>query len=204
MEHAVAQRGKSRPQMPKRAPAGALYREFFSWVETIVLSLVAVSLVFTFVVRIIRVDGDSMLPTLQNNNVLLISPFLYEVEQGDIVVLNSHEDEKLYIKRVIATGGQTVDIDFETGSVYVDGELLKEDYINELTFLEEGTEFPLTVPEGSIFVMGDNRNNSNDSRDYRLGTVDTRYVIGKAVFLAFPGTDESTGERDFGRIGVIA
>ena len=92
---------------------------------------------------------------------------------------------------------------FTGGSVYVDGVLLKEDYINELTFTEEGTAFPLVVPEGSIFVMGDNRNHSNDSRDSRLGTVDTRYVIGRAVLLAFPGPDSVTGERDFGRIGAV-
>ena len=97
-----------------------------------------------------------------------------------------------------------MDIDFSTGSVYVDGVLLKEDYINELTFTEEGTEFPLTIPEGSIFVMGDNRNHSNDSRDYRLGTVDTRFVIGKVVFMAFPGADIVTEEREYSRIGVIA
>ena len=107
------------------------------------------------------------------------------------------------MKRVIATEGQTVDIDFSTGSVYVDGALLKEDYINELTFTEEGTAFPLTVPEGSIFVMGDNRNHSNDSRDSRLDTVDARYVIGKAVFLAFPGPDIVTEKCDYRRIGVI-
>lgn len=112
--------------------------------------------------------------------------------------------EEPIVKRVIATEGQTVDIDFDMGAVYVDGTLLKEAYINELTFLEEGTEFPLTVPEGSVFVMGDNRNHSSDSRDSRLGTVDTRYVIGKAVFLAFPGPDAYTEKRDFGRIGVIA
>ena len=107
------------------------------------------------------------------------------------------------VKRVIATEGQTVDIDFASGSVYVDGELLEEDYINEPTYVEEGTEFPLTVPGGSIFVMGDNRNHSSDSRSSDLGTVDTRYVIGRAVFLLFPGADETTGERDFGRIGGI-
>ena len=116
---------------------------------------------------------------------------------------SSFLDEPI-VKRVIATEGQVVDIDFVTGSVYVDGILLKEDYINERTFTEEGMEFPLIVPEGSIFVMGDNRNHSNDSRDSRLGTVDTRYVIGKAVLLAFPGTDILTGKRDFGRIGVLA
>ena len=182
-------------------------RDLYEWMQVLVCSVLVVVLLFTFVVRLIGVDGHSMVPTLQDGDRLLVlNSILYDDYQyGDIVVLRKESFlAEPIVKRVIATGGQTVDIDFETGSVYVDGELLKEDYINELTFLEEGTEFPLTVPEGSIFVMGDNRNNSNDSRDYRLGTVDTRYVIGKAVFLAFPGTDESTGERDFGRIGVIA
>ena len=182
-------------------------RYLYEWAQALVCSVLAVVLLFTFVIRLIGVDGHSMVPTLQDGDRLLVlNSILYDDYQyGDIVVLRKESFlAEPIVKRVIATGGQTVDIDFETGSVYVDGELLKEDYINELTFLEEGTEFPLTVPEGSIFVMGDNRNNSNDSRDYRLGTVDTRYVIGKAVFLAFPGTDESTGERDFGRIGVIA
>ena len=182
-------------------------RDLYEWMQALVCSVLVVVLLFTFVVRLIGVDGHSMVPTLQDGDRLLVlNSILYDDYQyGDIVVLRKESFlAEPIVKRVIATGGQTGDIDFETGSVYVDGELLKEDYINELTFLEEGTEFPLTVPEGSIFVMGDNRNNSNDSRDYRLGTVDTRYVIGKAVFLAFPGTDESTGERDFGRIGVIA
>ena len=182
-------------------------RDLYEWMQALVCSVLVVVLLFTFVVRLIGVDGHSMVPTLQDGDRLLVlNSILYDDYQyGDIVVLRKESFlAEPIVKRVIATGGQTVDIDFETGSVYVDGELLKEDYINELTFLEEGTEFPLTVPEGSIFVMGDNRNNSNDSRDYRLGTVDTRYVIGKAVFLAFPGPDESTGERDFGRIGVIA
>ena len=182
-------------------------RDLYEWMQALVCSVLVVVLLFTFVVRLIGVDGHSMVPTLQDGDRLLVlNSILYDDYQyGDIVVLRKESFlAEPIVKRVIATGGQTVDIDFETGSVYVDGELLKEDYINELTFLEEGTEFPLTVPEGSIFVMADNRNNSNDSRDYRLGTVDTRYVIGKAVFLAFPGTDESTGERDFGRIGVIA
>ena len=91
----------------------------------------------------------------------------------------------------------------ETIAVYVDGELLEEDYINDLTYREEGTVFPLTVPEGSVFLMGDNRNHSNDSRDSSLGTVDTRLLIGKAVFLLFPGPDYLTEQRDFSRIGLL-
>ena len=183
-------------------------RYLYEWVQALVCSVLTVVLVFTFGIRLIGVDGHSMVPTLQDGDRLLVTTSLLsgDYEYGDIVIIQkgSFAGGEPIVKRVIATGGQTVDIDFETGAVYVDGTLLEEDYINELTFVEEGTEFPLTVPEGSIFVMGDNRNHSSDSRDASLGTVDTRYVIGKAVFLAFPGTDESTGERDFGRIGVIA
>ena len=182
-------------------------RDLYEWVQALVCSVLAVVILFTFVIRLIGVDGHSMVPTLQDGDRLLVlNSLLYDDYQyGDIVVLRKDTflDEPI-VKRVIATAGQTVDIDFNTGSVYVDGALLKENYINELTYLEEGTEFPLTVPEGSIFVMGDNRNHSSDSRDSRLGTVDTRYVIGKAVFLAFPGPDERTGERSLERIGVIA
>ena len=182
-------------------------RDLYEWVQALVCSVLTVVVLFTFVIRIIGVDGHSMVPTLQDRDRLLVlNSMLYDdYKYGDIVILRkSSFYTKPIVKRVIATEGQQVDIDFSTGSVYVDGALLKEDYINELTFTEEGTEFPLTVPEGSIFVMGDNRNHSNDSRDSRLGTVDTRYVIGKAVFLAFPGPDSVTEERDYGRIGVIA
>lgn len=181
-------------------------REMYEWVQALVCSVLAVVVLFTFVIRLIGVDGHSMVPTLQHGDRLLVvnSMLYHDYKHGDIVVLRKESFlNDPIVKRVIATGGQTVDIDFSTGSVFVDGQLLKEDYINELTFLEEGTEFPLTVPEGSIFVMGDNRNHSSDSRDSRLGTVDTRYVIGKAVLLAFPGEDIYTTKRDFGRIGVI-
>ena len=174
-------------------------RDLYEWAQALVCSVLAVVLLFTFVIRLIGVDGHSMVPTLLN--AMLDNDYGY----GDIVVLRKDTFlEEPIVKRVIATEGQTVDIDFVSGAVYVDGELLEEDYINEPTYVEEGTEFPLTVPEGSIFVMGDNRNHSSDSRDSRLGTVDTRYVIGKAVFLLFPGADEATGQRDFGRIGPIA
>ena len=181
-------------------------KDFYEWVQALVCSVLVVVMLFTFVIRMIGVDGHSMVPTLQDGDRLLVlNSMLYDdYKYGDIVVLrkSSFLSEPI-VKRVIATEGQTVDIDFSTGSVYVDGVLLKEDYINELTFTEEGTEFPLTVPEGSIFVMGDNRNHSNDSRDSRLGTVDARYVIGKAVFLAFPGPDIVTEKCDYSRIGVI-
>ena len=181
-------------------------RDLYEWVQALVCSVLVVVVSFTFVIRLIGVDGHSMVPTLQNGDRLLVlNSMLYDdYKYGDIVVLRKDSFlEDPIVKRVIAVENQTVDIDFSTGSVYVDGVLLKEGYINELTFLEEGTEFPLTVPKGSVFVMGDNRNHSSDSRDSRLGTVDTRYVIGKAVFLAFPGPDQYSGERNYGRIGAI-
>ena len=203
----AADGGMSRrsPKKKEGQPRGAGY-EIYMLLHDLVYILAAVTLVFVFAIRLVGVDGDSMYPTLHNSDylALLSNVFYNDPQAGDIVVMTVpyFEDEPI-VKRVIATEGQTVDIDFVTGAVYVDGELLHEDYISELTFTEEGTEFPLTVPEGSLFVMGDNRNHSNDSRDARLGTVDTRYVIGRAVVLAFPGPDEATGERDFGRVGLI-
>lgn len=181
-------------------------RDLFEWVQALVCSVLVVVLVFTFGIRLIGVDGHSMLPTLQHGDRLLVlnSMLDHEYAYGDIVVLrkDSFMNEPI-VKRVIATEGQNVDIDFMNGIVYVDGEALEEAYINEPTYVDEGTEFPLTVPEGSIFVLGDNRNHSDDSRNDRLGTVDTRYVIGKVVILAFPGPDVQSEKREFGRIGRI-
>ncbi len=182
-------------------------RDLYEWVQSLVGSVLVVVAIFTFGIRMLGVDGHSMLNTLQHGDRLLVlnSMFYHDYQYGDIVILRKDGvfDNDPIVKRVIATGGQTVDIDFNEGVVYVDGEALEEDYIREPTYTAEGTEFPLTVPEGSIFVMGDNRNGSSDSRDYRLGTVDTRYVIGKAAFLLFPGLDYDTEKRDFSRIGVI-
>ena len=182
-------------------------RYLYEWVQSLVGSVLVVVAIFTFVIRMMGVDGHSMLNTLQHGDRLLVvnSMLYHDYQYGDIVILrkNGVFDDDPIVKRVIAVEGQTVDIDFAEGIVYVDGEALEEDYIREPTYTAEGTEFPLTVPEGSIFVMGDNRNGSSDSRDYRLGTVDTRYVIGKAAFLIFPGPDYETEKRDFKRIGVI-
>ena len=186
----------------KRLPG----QDAYEWVQALVCSVLTVVMIFTFAVRLIGVDGHSMVPTLQHTDRLVVlSPILYhDYKAGDIVVLRkgSFSMEPI-VKRVIAVEGQTVDIDFSTGSVTVDGVELDEPYINELTFTDEGTEFPLTLGEGEIFVMGDNRNHSTDSRDTRIGAVDTRYVVGRAVALALPGPDSLTGERDFSRIGLL-
>ena len=181
-------------------------RELYEWVQALVCSVLAVVLLFTFGIRLIGVDGHSMVPTLEDGDRLLVLNGLFcgSYRSGDVVVLRKDTfRQEPIVKRVIATAGQTVDIDFSTGSVCVDGVLLQEDYINELTFLDEGTQFPLTVPEGSVFVMGDNRNRSDDSRNADLGTVDTRYIIGRVIFLLFPGREELSGERDLSRIGTL-
>lgn len=188
------------------AEASMAGESLYEWVRALVSSVLAVVLIFTFVVRLIGVDGHSMVPTLQNGDRLAVAVGVLagKYKAGDIVVLRKQSflDEPI-VKRVIAVGGQTVDIDFATGSVKVDGKVLNEPYINELTFRSDGTEFPLTVPEGAVFVMGDNRNHSNDSRDVRLGTVDTGYIIGKAVLLLYPGADSETEKRDYSRVGFI-
>ena len=106
-------------------------------------------------------------------------------------------------KRVIATEGQIVDIDFENGIVYVDGLPLEEPYIQNLTTRAEGVLFPLIVEEGCIFVLGDNREVSKDSRHPEIGLIDTRQVLGKAIYLMLPGVDEWTETRDFNRTGAI-
>jgi len=183
-------------------------RDLYEWAQALVGSVLIVVLIFTFVIRLIGVDGSSMVPSLQHQDRLLVLNSLWydDYQYGDIVILRKETfSDSPIVKRVIATEGQTVDIDFYSGIVYVDGVELEEDYINEPTYTEEGITFPITVPEGSIFVMGDNRNASSDSRHYLLGTIDTRYVIGKAEFLLFPGTGEGIYQqsRDFGRIGLI-
>ncbi len=198
---------KGRNTMREQEKKQVKGRDLYDWLQALVGSVLAVVVIFTFVARIMGVDGHSMLNTLQHNDrLLVVNSLIYnDYQYGDIVILRKDGvfDNEPIVKRVIAVGGQTVDINFESGIVYVDGEVLKEDYIREPTYTAEGTEFPLTVPEGAIFVMGDNRNGSSDSRDYRLGTVDTRYVIGKAAMLIFPGPDAATKKRDFSRIGVI-
>ena len=182
-------------------------REAYEWVQTLVCSVLAVVLVFTFTVRGFRVDGQSMRETLQDGDMLLIlnDHLCGGYQPGNIVVLRkaSFRDGKPIVKRVIALEGQTVDIDFGAGIVYVDGEALEEDYIREPTWMSEDLDFPMTVPEGHIFVLGDNRNNSSDSRHKDLGPIDTRMVVGKAVFLAVPGVTKDLDTREWNRVGLL-
>ena len=165
----------------------------YEWVEEILAAVVVVVLVFTFLFRVVTVSGTSMYPNYHDGDRLVVTnTFGQPLEQGDVVVVVNVLDEPI-IKRVIATEGQEVDIDFNTGTVYIDGEALDETQFgleNGIT-IETGaplerTSFPATVPEGHIFVLGDNRLVSEDSRYTAVGMVDVRNVLGKAEFRLFP------------------
>ena len=178
------------------------------YLHDMICMLVAVMAVLMLFLRIIVVDGPSMERTLLNGDyMLLVSNMFYkEPKHGDVVVVSkqAYDNGKHIFKRVIATEGQTVDIDFNEGVVYVDGVAQDEPYTKTLTTLKEGTAFPLVVEEGKVFVMGDNRNNSKDSRSTQIGQVDKREVLGKVAFILFPGMGMGgTEQRDFGRIGVV-
>ena len=162
-------------------------KEIYEWIQCLVIALVCCILVFVFFARVIDVKGHSMEPTLQNGNKIVITRLAGEYKRGDIVVLQKDSyGEDALVKRIIAVEGQTVDIDFDAGIVYVDGEALDEPYIKELTHRQLDFKGPVEVPEGCVFVMGDNRNNSTDSRRSTIGFVDRRCIIGKAVFRIFP------------------
>lgn len=183
-------------------------RGAYEWMQALVCSVLAAVLVFTFAARVVGVSGGSMRSTLQDGDMLLVVNSLLcgDFRRGDIVIAAkaSFENGEPIVKRVIATEGQTVDIDFETGVVTVDGADLEEPYIREATHLAEGTVFPAAVPEGCVFLMGDNRNDSRDSREPSLGMVDTRNIIGRAVCLLLPGKTADTDRRDWRRIGTLA
>lgn len=179
-----------------------------SYLHDIVFLVAAVLLVFSLLFRVIVVSGPSMKSTLVDGDWLLLvnNVFYSEPKQGDIVVISkkAYDEGTPIIKRVIATEGQTVDIDFISGYVYVDGKRLDEVYVNTPTNLNEGVEFPLTVNENCLFVLGDNRNESKDSRSPEIGLVDTREVLGKAIFLIFPGNEGGMTVRDYGRVGGVS
>lgn len=180
----------SAPVPEEEERAVNVHKEAYEWIQCIVIALIFCVLIFVFVARVIDVVGHSMVPTLQDGDKIVITRLVKGYERGDIVVLRKDTfREEPIVKRVIAVAGQTIDIDFDNGIVYVDGEALDEPYVNELTYDHEDFdtyEHPLVIPEGCVFVMGDNRNNSTDSRRETIGCVDTRYIMGKVIFRILP------------------
>lgn len=164
-----------------------MFKEIYEWVESAVTAVVFVVLLFTFAARTSVVSGSSMVDTLHDREMLVISRLGYSAQYGDIVVATKpYSHNEPIIKRIIATGGQTVDIDFDEGRVYVNGEAIDEPYVNTPTNRSFDMDFPLTVPEGMLFLMGDNRNGSYDSRASEIGLVDERYILGKAYLRVTP------------------
>lgn len=169
---------------PAKNPALLFYDLFDSFKGAVLVVLV----IFVFFFRAVGVVGESMVPTLQNGNWVAVSGALFnEIKRGDIVVITQPWDRNVpIIKRVIAKGGDTVMIDFNSGTVLVNDRAVNEPYIAEKTMVSYDVEFPVTVPEGKIFVMGDNRNVSLDSRSSEIGFIDESYVLGKALIRLVP------------------
>ena len=177
--------------------------ELYDWLQCIVTAIICGVLIFVFIGRTISVEGRSMMQTLHHSDRVIMSNFNYYPENGDIVVFQSPSDlfEYPLVKRVIATEGQTIDMNFDTGDVFVDGTVTHEPYIHTMTTSRHDFSEPVTIPKGFVFVMGDNRNSSTDSRDNEVGLVDTRYILGKVLFVLIPGIDDH-GYRDWNRFGM--
>lgn len=163
----------------------SLTAEVYEWAESIVFSLAVVVLIFTFVFRPVGVVGESMMDTLHDGDKVIICDVNYTPKQGDIVVLSTKAVETPIIKRVIAVGGQTVDIDYENNRVLVDGKEFDAPIKEKMQKMGD-VELPVRVPDDCVFVMGDNRNNSFDSRYSDVGMIKTKYILGRAVFRILP------------------
>ena len=182
----------SEEEMPQKSSGSGIFASLFEWVETLTLYFAIAMAVLTLLFTHSPVVGSSMYPTLEQGDILIIRKLGYTPKNGDIIVCQSevYGMDKPLVKRVIATGGQTVEIDYKTWTVKVDGVTLDEDYINYKpdVYMNRSDYLPVkfTVPEGKVFVMGDNRNDSWDSRLETVGLIDERNVLGKVSFRLLP------------------
>ena len=183
---------------------GIAVEDILFFIESAFIALFITSMIFTYILHIAVVNGESMENTLMPDDRLVTTSWYNSINQGDIVIIYAGDSvtlnddgslnigkglRKTLVKRVIAVGGQTVDINFERGAVYVDGKMLDESYITSLTHMDEGAftyKYPVEVPEGYVFVMGDNRQVSKDSRSDEIGFVSLESITGKVIMRVFP------------------
>lgn len=188
----------------KKITLSEIINEIRSFAETVFISLFVITMIFTYIFRVVNVKGSSMENTLMPEDRLITTAWCSNPEQGDIIIVNAHEavlmaDDnsliyktglgKSIVKRVIATEGQTIDINFESGIVSVDGKVLDEPYVTATTYTDGGAfteKYPFKVPEDCVFVLGDNRPVSNDSRSEDVGLIETKNIIGKVIFRISP------------------
>ncbi|MBQ8058175.1 MAG: signal peptidase I [Ruminococcus sp.] len=164
----------------------AISVNLYDWVNSIIVAVVAVVILLTFCFRLIDVDGRSMEPTLIDTDKVIVTNLFYTPNNGDVVVISHGEEyDQPLIKRVIAIEGQTLDIDFENNKIFVNGELVDEPYIQGET-IKRDAEIPSVIPEGKVFVLGDNREVSLDSRSHEVGLIDEESIIGKAQLVIIP------------------
>ena len=176
------------PDEPQKANAAVSF--IFDVTDSLKGAVIAAFVIFCLVFRVIGVEGTSMMPTLHDGDWVAVSGISMNIKKGDIVIITQPWERNVpIVKRVVAKGGDTVDIDFALGEVFVNGEKLNEPYIDEPTTLSYDVQFPLTVPEGKVFVMGDNRGDSLDSRSSKIGCIDERYILGKVMIRLYPSED---------------
>lgn len=194
----------------------SLIKDFGDVVETVFIACFSVLVIFSFMFRPVIVDGKSMNNTFNDADKVFMVSLFYQPKCGDVVIINQpvayllDENNEVYtteglgkciIKRIVAVGGQTLDIDFDTGTVIRDGEVLEEKYINGSTIVDEGAfEFPITIPDGYVFVMGDNREHSTDSRSTLIGLVPEKNIEGRVVARYYPFSDFKIIKNDDGSV----